>query len=40
MIWFQGQFIVYDKLDEHSEKKAHLFISTVTNAVKQSKGET
>jgi len=40
MIWFQGQLIVFDKLDENSQQKAHIFIATITHAVKQSKGET
>ncbi len=39
MIFINGQLIVYDKLDENSEKKAHLFFAQIANAVKQSKGE-
>lgn len=37
MIFFQGQLMVYDKLDENTQQKAHLFLATITHAVKQSK---
>jgi len=40
MIWFQGQLIVYDKLDGDSEKKVHQFIANIAHVMKQSKGET
>ena len=39
MIWYQGQLMVYDKLDEHTQQKAQIFIATIAHAVKQSKGE-
>lgn len=29
MIWYQGQLLVYDKLDESTQQKAHIFIATI-----------